>query len=192
MTESDLQEPNVWAQRLISLLLVLLGISFAGILILGSYYNQPITQSLSFLIQDNERFDSGLGTHSFGDFQELRYALPTDDYPDFWANSNAAYTPSALIPNLIAKQIQEIFGIEVSLYTFLLVLSLCLAVPAIHAFRRITGQNSKVTALLVLTVFAQPFITTFDRGNSVGFVVPFLMIFAAGYFYDKNWIALIG
>ena len=118
MTESDLQEPNVWAQRLISLLLVLLGISFAGILILGSYYNQPITQSLSFLIQDNERFDSGLGTHSFGDFQELRYALPTDDYPDFWANSNTAYTPSALIPNLIAKQIQQIFGIEVSLYTF--------------------------------------------------------------------------
>lgn len=192
MTESDLQEPNVWAQRLISLLLVLLGISFAGILILGSYYNQPITQSLSFLIQDNERFDSGLGTHSFGDFQELRYALPTDDYPDFWANSNAAYTPSALIPNLIAKQIQQIFGIEVSLYTFLLVLSLCLAIPAIYALRRITAQNSKVTALLVLTVFAQPFITTFDRGNSVGFVVPFLMIFAAGYFYDKNWIALIG
>ncbi|MFM7762852.1 MAG: hypothetical protein ACKO73_07815, partial [Acidimicrobiaceae bacterium] len=135
MTETDLQEPNIWAQRLISLLLVLLGISFAGILILGSYYDQPITQSLSFLVQDSEEFDSGLGLHSFGDFQELRYALPTSDYPNFWTNSNASYTPSALIPNLIAKQIQEIFGIEISLYTFLLALLISLAIPAIYSAR---------------------------------------------------------
>ena len=45
---------------------------------------------------------------------------------------------------------------------------------------------------VILTVFAQPFITTFDRGNSVGFIVPFLMVFATGYFYDKNLIAAIG
>ena len=196
MTENDLQEPNIWAQRLISLLLVLLGISFAGILILGSYYDQPITQSLSFKVQDADKFDgkfdTGLGLHSFGDFQELRYALPTADYPDFWTNSNAAYTPSALIPNLIAKQIQEIFGIEISLYTFLLALLTSLAVPAIYSARRIRGQNYKILAFIVLTFFAQPFITTFDRGNSVGFIVPFLMIFAAGYFYGKNLIASIG
>ncbi len=192
MTENDLQEPNIWAQRLISLLLVLLGISFAGILILGSYYDQPITQSLSFLVQDSEEFDSGLGLHSFGDYQELRYALPTSDYPDFWTNSNAAYTPSALIPNLIAKQIQEIFGIEISLYTFLLALLTSLAIPAIYSVRRTSSQNYKILAFVILTVFAQPFITTFDRGNSVGFIVPFLMIFAAGYFYDKNLIASIG
>ena len=196
MTATDLHEPNVWAQRLISLLLVLLGISFAGILILGSYYNQPITQSLSFKVQDAEKFDgkfdTGLGLHSFGDFQELRYALPTADYPDFWTNSNAAYTPSALIPNLIAKQIQEIFGIEISLYTFLLALLTSLAIPGLYAVRKISDQSFKVTAFVLLTVFAQPFITTFDRGNSLGFVVPLLMIFTMGYFYDKNWIAVIG
>ena len=196
MTETDLQEPNIWAQRLISLLLVLLGISFAGILILGSYYDQPITQSLSFKVQDAEKFDgkfdTGLGLHSFGDFQELRYALPTADYPDFWTNSNAAYTPTSLIPNLIAKQIQEIFGIEISLYTFLLALLTSLAIPAIYSARRTKSQNYKILLFVILTVFAQPFITTFDRGNSVGFIVPFLMVFATGYFYDKNLIAAIG
>ena len=196
MTENDLQEPNIWAQRLISLLLVLLGISFAGILILGSYYDQPITQSLSFKVQDAEKFDgkfdTGLGLHSFGDFQELRYALPTADYPDFWTNSNAAYTPSALIPNLIAKQIQKLFGIEISLYFFLLALLISLAVPAIYTARKTSSQNYKILAFVVLTFFAQPLITTFDRGNSVGFIVPLLMIFAAGYFYDKNLIASIG
>lgn len=130
MTDADSIEHNVWAQRLISLLLVLLGISFAGILILGSYYDQPITKALSGDIQDNERYDSGLGVHSFGDFQELRYALPTSEYPDVWTNSNFAYTPTALVPNVVAKRIQEIFGIQVSLVTYLIALGLSTAAPA--------------------------------------------------------------
>ncbi|MFM9172957.1 MAG: hypothetical protein ACKOQU_09245, partial [Acidimicrobiaceae bacterium] len=173
MTETDLQAPNIWAQRLISLLLVLLGISFAGILILGSYYDQPITQSLSFKVQDAERFDgkfdSGLGLHSFGDFQELRYALPTADYPNFWTNSNSAYTPTALITNFIAYQIWEDYGITQSIWTFLTALVFCLATPAIYTTRKITDYVYKVTTFSTLTIFAQPFISTFDRGNSVGF-----------------------
>ena len=192
MTATDLQEPNIWAQRLISLLLVLLGISFAGILILGSYYDQPITKALSADIQDNERFDSGLGIHSFGDFQELRYALPTADYPDVWTNSNFAYTPSALVPNVIAKRIQETFGIQISLYSYLVALVICTAFPAIYALRRLTIQNYKLIAFLSLTVFAQPFIMVFDRGNSVGFLVPFLLLFAAGFFYHSTVFTLLG
>jgi hypothetical protein len=192
MTETHSHEPNIWAPRLISLTLILLGISFAGILILGSYYDQPITQALSFLVQDSERFDSGFGMHSFGDFQELRFALPTSEYPNFWANSNAAYTPTSLIPNLIAKQIQEIFGIEVSLYSFLLLLLIALSSPAIYAVRKTKGQINTVTVFIVLTVFAQPFITTFDRGNNIGFLVPFLAIFTVGYFTSRNWIATLG
>jgi hypothetical protein len=192
MTENDLQEPNIWAQRLISLLLVLLGISFAGILILGSYYDQPITKALSADIQDNERFDSGLGIHSFGDFQELRYALPTADYPDVWTNSNFAYTPSALVPNVIAKRIQETFGIQISLYSYLVALVICTAFPAIYASRRLNIQSYKLIAFLSLTVFAQPFIMVFDRGNSVGFLVPFLLLFAVGFFYHSTVFTLLG
>lgn len=192
MTETDLQEPNIWAQRLISLLLVLLGISFAGILILGNYYDHPITKALSADIQDNERFDSGLGIHSFGDFQELRYALPTADYPDVWTNSNFAYPPSALLPNIIAKRVQETFGIQFSLVSYLFALVLCAAVPAIYASRRLTSKNYRQIVFLLLTVVAQPFIMTFDRGNSVGFLVPFLMIFASGFYYHSNLLILIG
>jgi hypothetical protein len=192
MNETHSHEPNIWAQRLISLLLILLGISFAGILILGSYYDQPITKALSADIQDNERFDSGLGIHSFGDFQELRYALPTADYPNIWINSNFAYTPSALLPNIIAKRIQEIFGIEVSLFSYLTALVICTAAPAIYASRRLSTHNYRVFALLTLTVCAQPFIMTFDRGNSIGFVLPFLVAFATGYFYNSKWSAVIG
>ena len=192
MTENDLREPNIWAQRLISLLLVLLGISFVGILILGSYYDQPITQSLSFLVEDNFRYDSGLNTHSFGDFQEVRFALPSNDYPDVWANSNFAYTPTALLPHFFAQQIQQWFGIQFSLWLYLSLLCLCVAFPAIFALRKVNDPNRRIASLLLLTVFATPFFATFDRGNSVGYAVPFLMIFASGFFYNKNWIDLIG
>lgn len=192
MTENDLQEPNIWAQRLISLLLVLLGISFAGILILGSYYDQPITQSLSFLVEDNFRYDSGLNTHSFGDFQEVRFALPSNDYPDVWANSNFAYTPTALLPHFFAQQIQRWFGVQFALWLYLSLLCLCVAFPAVFALRKVNDPNRRIASLLLLTVFATPFFATFDRGNSVGYAVPFLMIFTSGFFYNKKWIDLIG
>jgi hypothetical protein len=196
MTETELIEPNVWAQRLISLLLVLLGISFAGILILGSYYDQPITQSLSFKVQDAERFDgkfdSGLGLHSFGDFQELRYALPTADYPDFWTNSDSAYPPTALIPNAIAKWTQRYLGIETALYGFLFLAAIGVATPAIHTFRRVSDNRIRLASFLVLSIFAQPLIASFDRGNSIGFAVPFLMLFGISYFDRSHWSAVVG
>ena len=192
MTATDLHEQNVWAQRLVSLLLVLLGISFAGILILGSYYDQPITQSLSFLVEDNFRYDSGLNVHSFGDFQEVRFALPSNDYPDVWTNSNFAYTPTALIPHFFAQQIQQWFGIQFALWLYLSLLCLCVSFPAIFSSRKVKDPNRRIASLLLLTVFATPFFATFDRGNSVGYAVPFLMIFAFGFFQNKNWIDIIG
>jgi len=173
-------EINIWGQRLISLMLILLGISFAGILILGSYYDQPITQALSFKVSDMERFDSGLGAHSFGDFQDLRYALPTDEYPDVWTNSTAAYTPTGLIPNYFAKLIASQFGIQVALYCYLIALSVCAAFPAIYTAFQLRNRKDLVLALVLLSVFAQPLISVFDRGNTVGFAVPFLLLFTLG------------
>lgn len=191
MNQSETQALSVWGKRMLSLTTLLLGISFAASLILGSYYDQPITQALSFRIQDNERFDSGLGIHSFGDFQEIRYALPTADYPDFWTNSNSAYTPSAFVPNVVAKRIQELFGVQISLMTYLLALAICTAAPAIWVARNQNRENI-ILSFLVLTVFAQPFITTFDRGNSVGFALPFIMMFAVGFFDQKSLPIIIG
>lgn len=192
MTDADSIEHNVWAQRLISLLLVLLGISFAGILILGSYYDQPITKALSADIQDNEGYDSGLGVHSFGDFQELRYALPTSEYPDVWTNSNFAYTPTALVPNVVAKRIQEIFGIQVSLVTYLIALGLSTAAPAFLVARKRSSKQNRILGVLLLSIFAQPFLMTLDRGNSVGFILPFMTMFAIGFLYDKTYFLILG
>ena len=109
-------ESNVWGERLMSLTLAFVALSFIGILILGSYYDQPITQALSFTVQDNERFDSGLGLHSFSDFQDIRYSLPTEEYPNVWINSYSAYPPASLIPNFLAKKGKKSFGYWCRIY----------------------------------------------------------------------------
>jgi len=161
-------------------------------LILGSYYDQPITQALSFKVSDMERFDSGLGAHSFGDFQDNRYALPTSDYPDIWTNSDLAHPPTALIPNYFAKLIQLQFGVQVALYCFLIALATCTSIPAIFASRQMRKKNDSLLTLLLLSIFAQPLIITFDRGNTVGFAVPFLLLFAFGIRDDRANLTVVG
>ena len=180
---------NVWGEKLTSLTLAFVGLSFIGILMFGNYYDQPITQALSFTVQDNERFDSGLGLHSFGDFQEIRYALPTEQYPNVWVNSKFAYPPTALIPNYFAKLIQIEFGVQISLYVYLFALICCLSVPAVYAVRTIETTTGKILTLLLLTIFAQPVIMTFDRGNSVAFALPFIFFFALNFLRQRIYLA---
>ena len=182
---------NIWGQRLISLMLVFLGISFAGILILGSYYDQPITEALSFSVRDNINYDSGFGAHSFGDFQEIRYALPTDEYPNHWENGSNSYTPLALLPHVVAKIIEDEFGVQKSLLVYLFLLALCLVAPGVYATRSTRITYEKILLFSLLYVFAQPVIVGLDRGNSSVITVPLLMIFAAKFKKDPNWIATI-
>ena len=182
---------NVWGERLMSLTLAFVALSFIGILILGSYYDQPITQALSFTVQDNERFDSGLGLHSFSDFQDIRYSLPTEEYPNVWINSPSAspYPPTALIPSYLAKLIQLELGVQKSLYIYLFALICCLSVPALYAARTIKTTTEKVLAFLLLSIFTQPAIMAFDRGNSVAFAVPFIFFFALNFFRQRIYLA---
>ena len=184
---------NVWGERLMSLTLAFVALSFIGILILGSYYDQPITQALSFTVQDNERFDSGLGLHSFSDFQDIRYSLPTEEYPNVWINSPSAspYPPTALIPSYLAKIIQLELGVQKSLYIYLFALICCLSVPALYATRTIKTTTEKVLAFLLLSIFTQPVIMAFDRGNSVAFAVPFIFFFALNFFRQRIYLATI-
>jgi hypothetical protein len=182
---------NVWGERLTSLTLAFVGLSFIGILILGSYYDQPITQALSFTVQDNERFDSGLGLHSFGDFQDIRYSLPTEKYPNVWINSYSAYPPASLIPNFLAKIVQLEFGVQKSLYVYLFALICCLSVPAVYAARTIKTTTEKVLAFLLLSIFTQPVIMAFDRGNSVAFALPFIFFFALNFLRQRIYLASI-
>ena len=184
---------NVWGERLMSLTLAFVALSFIGILILGSYYDQPITQALSFTVQDNERFDSGLGLHSFSDFQDIRYSLPTEEYPNVWINSPSAspYPPTALIPSYLAKIIQLELGVQKSLYIYLFALICCLSVPALYAARTIKTTTEKILAFLLLSIFTQPVIMAFDRGNSVAFALPFIFFFALNFLRQRIYLASI-
>ena len=69
MTTESTTSP-IWNKRLSSILVALLGFSFISILAVGSYYDQPITQILSFNVYDEhcQLEIHGVGQHCFGDF----------------------------------------------------------------------------------------------------------------------------
>ena len=52
------------------ILIVLFALSFAAILLLGSYYDQPITQALSYEVDDLncDTLTQGFGRHCFSDY----------------------------------------------------------------------------------------------------------------------------
>ena len=43
---------TLWGRRLLSLSLYAFALSFTALLVLGSYYRQPITQALSYEVED--------------------------------------------------------------------------------------------------------------------------------------------
>lgn len=180
MTKQTTPTTNIWGDRLLTILTVFVGISFLAILVLGSYFDQPITQALSFDIEDGqcEPSTQGVGVHCFGDYQYVQRQLSPSAGAYYQENPNNIYTPTGLIPNLIAKTIDKNFGPRVALFIFLLLLAIAISIPAIYFSLRPSRSKRFGTIFAFLTVFAQPFISTLDRGSSVGFALPFLMLFA--------------
>jgi len=164
----------IWNRRLGSILAVLLGISFISILAVGSYYDQPITQILSFNVYDEhcQLEIQGIGQHCFGDF-----VLPMNfiNEPNLWSNY---YSPTGFIPHFISNELKNLIGHRPTLLIYLTLLLFSLLTPAIYVYRR---SESNGQSLL-------PFLFTLDRGNSVGFVVPWLLIFATRLRKNPDWV----
>lgn len=193
MTKSPTPTTNIWGDRLLTILTILVGISFLAILVLGSYFDQPITQALSFDIEDGQcdPATQGVGVHCFGDYQYVQRQLGPSIGAYYQENPNNIYTPTGLIPNLIAKAIDKNFGQRTGLFIFLLLLTIAITVPAIHSFLRRNRNERYGATFIFLTVLAQPFISTLDRGSSVGYALPFLMLFAVKITHKPSLLAAL-
>lgn len=193
MTESQSPTSNIWGDRLLAVLLVLLTISFLSILVLGSYFDQPITQALSFDIQDGQcdPATEGLGLHCFGDYQYVREQLSPNIESYYKENPANIYSPTGLLPNLIVKPIQELYGTRLGLFIFLLLMTVAISTPALYASAKKFRSHNRVSKFCFLTLLAQPFIFAIDRGTSVGFAMPFLALFAIKLDRKPNWNATL-
>ena len=193
VTESPTSTSNIWGDRLFTILTILVGISFMAILVLGSYYDQPITQALSFDIQDGQcdPETQGVGIHCFGDFHYIQRQFSPKLEGYFKENPNNIYTPSGLLPNLIVSPFESLFDLRISLFVFLLLLAFALTTPAIYLATRTNRPERSAGKFVFLTVLSQPFIFAIDRGSSTGFAMPFVMLYAVKLNRKPNWYATL-
>ena len=190
VTESPTSTSNIWGDRLFTILTILVGISFMAILVLGSYYDQPITQALSFDIQDGQcdPETQGVGLHCFGDFHDIRKQL---ELPIIWDGTLNPYPPTGLLPSLLVKPIESLFGVRVSLFFFIALLFFAVATPAMYIVTTSTRTRRLYIRFACFVLFSQPVFFPLDRGNGSGFIVPLMMLYAVKLNRKPNWYATL-
>jgi hypothetical protein len=190
------RERRVWQGRLVAMLLGLLIVIVPSVWVLNGYYNQPITFTYSFYAQDGwcDEGTEGVGVHCFGDF---RFPLLLSQQESVWRNEYTnphSYTGLGMIPYAIADAALSITGApRVVLAGWLAVLAACLLVPALWVGARASPGDRNLSSFLLpialIGVATQPFLMTMDRGNTVGYAVPWLLLFVLFLNRSPMWVA---
>ena len=160
--------------------------------ILVGYFAQAPTENISFSRVDGwcDPGTQGIGVHCFGDFQPPRQLL---DAPSVWAGDgiSGGYTPVGLTPHVIAQGLEAAgLGVRGSLVVFLVAMALAMSLPAVFtAFRGASGTRGPLPLLLFFAA-AAPALITPDRGNSAGFPIPFMLLFAIYAGRNPRWVAI--
>jgi len=186
----------VWGRRLSTILI--LGFAVAAAIGWGSvnYFHRSPGLVESFRSDDGwcDPAVAGVGVHCFGDF-----ALPNilvaqgDAWPGHIGASPGPVNPYSALgmtPNVLANQVaQTPIGPRGSLFIYLVLLALALLAPALWAVLAGRGPPRNWLPLLVIGVASGPFLTTMDRGNSIGFAVPLILLFALFIRRNPAWVA---
>ena len=120
--------------------------------------------------------DEGIGTHCFLDYYEGEFA---SNYPPA---SKWIFQPFVAIEKVTGSALT-------ALYVWLIASALALLAPLWWATRR---QPMLRWPILVLAVASSAFAGPLDRGNSVAFVLPFLLAFAIGTLRAVPAMAITG
>ena len=158
---------------------------------LVGFFRRVPTENISYAVKDGwcAAGTEGIGAHCFGDFQLPRVLL---NLPTFWDTGElkVAYSPTSLIPHVAAKGLEGIgLGVRGSLLVFLVVMGIAMAIPALlTAIKGAPGARGPLPVLLFFAA-AAPVLVALDRGNSAGFAVPFILLFAFYAGRDPRWVA---
>ncbi|MDA2955566.1 MAG: hypothetical protein O3B17_06955, partial [Actinomycetota bacterium] len=179
-----------WSRRLIAISLILLAISFVGILVLGSYFSEPITSNFSYPVADGwcNPSQEGLGKHCFSDFQAPRVVL--ENSLNWNDNGHLNLPPTSFVPYKLASYVEKFTSVRTSLVVYLLFLALCLVSPTIHLLKRDFRGLPDTPTYFLLIITSLPFISVLDRGASAGFAVAPLTIFALNFNKESKWSAI--
>ncbi len=185
-----------WPRRLRNLLIGL----FSAAIVIGwasvSYFGRSPAVVESFKPLDGwcDPPTQGLGVHCFGDFQVPRLLLdqPSIYGPDSLGDPSNPYTATAMFPHLFFRAIEWTgVGQRGSMWVYLAFLGIALLVPALWVVANRSREDRDWTPVLLIGIAAGPFLTMMDRGNSAGFAVPFILLFALFVRERPEWVAVV-
>lgn len=151
------------------------------------YFGMDVSTSLTFLADDGwcEKGTQSVGVHCFGDYSIMGSVFSTPNPWDFTVGTAWNYPASGMIPALIPHEIGTLFGrYKLGLAIFLLASFISLVIPAIWASR---GKPLWIKLLYISAIgfLSIPGLMVLDRGNSIVFAIPILLIFISG-FINRN------
>ena len=171
----------------------------------SQYLGSEVAGSLSYPVRDGwceAGVYPGLGAHCFGDYTgQVLTARHDFGLPDFDPSKhpyladasqpyNSLYTPVGQLPHVAAALLLSAgAGPEITFYMYAALLLLAVAAPSLWLVWLWRRSAFAALPLVLLGVAALPVISVVDRGNSAGFVVPFLLGFAVFAGKDPPWLA---
>jgi len=165
-----------FGQLVLTVLLIVFALSYTLGFFLSSYLQINLTESLIYHANDgwcDPQFQ-GLGTHCFGDF----YAFMQFGFDDPWRQSPTAYPPLSLIFFKSIKFVYLFFNsTNAVLIFYLIVLSFALVFPVLHLYFTKRIKSLSICLVMGSLLFAlAPTIMVIDRGNNIGFAIPFIYL----------------
>ncbi|MGO9100842.1 glycosyltransferase family 87 protein [Mycobacterium sp.] len=173
---------------LLGTVLVASAISAATGFVLTQYYSIDVLSSLVSVPEDCFLdWGAQIGRHCFSDYgwslglgmepnpwgQPYPLLLPWYNYQP---QANGYPAAAILTPTLFGLFGRWLHAPQLGLLAYVLVLTVACLIPAIWAARGARGLE-RVVVFVALGAAAIPAWMTIDRGNSVGFVVPILLVF---------------
>lgn len=182
-----------WRNRYLTVALVLFTVAFASIWAAASYFGIGPSGVVSFHIGDGhcDPARQGLGVHCFSDFSIVREVFSA---PDPWNAGpvSTTYPPLAWSPALVLAVVNKYLlgdGV-VGLWGYLAVAGLCLLTPAIWAARR-RPLGEAVQIVLLLAIGAAPVLALLDRGNTLAFAVPLVLLAGISFVRDRRGMLIV-
>lgn len=173
---------------LLGTVLLATGLSAATVLILTQYFSVDALSSLLAFPYADCYLDWGtnIGRHCFSDYAfEAMFGTrpnPWEPYlmvltPDYHQMATNNYPAAAMIPQTAFGLMGKLLGApRLGLLFYLIALTVAVFSPAVWASRGARGLD-RVVVFVACGTFAVPLWAVIDRGNSVGFAVPIVLVF---------------
>ena len=174
---------RTWAISYVRLAVVGLLIAVAAVVAALGLGRFP-TEEISFKLDDGwcDPSTQGVGSHCFGDYSQIHFwaELGFNAWGRDPSVPGSSYSPMGWMPAMIFERLGTHVGSDrVGLLGYLAAALVCLLVPAVWAGLGRPARRLPLT-LILIGLASAPVVITLDRGNTVAFAVPFLLLVAVG------------